>query len=110
MESIQRMHNGPDSDRSRLQMLQNVYGSGLPARMSIERQILSRVERLPGLTSSKLGLESLTGTLDDFGFESYLGLPQDSEVAPPDMHSVMETRLGMNKGGSSTKPMARGLA
>lgn len=65
-----------------------------------------RMERLPGLPSSKLGLESLTGALEDFGFESYLGLPADSEVAPPDLHSQMEQRLGLAPG---TKPMARGL-
>ncbi len=64
------------------------------------------MERLPGLPSSKLGLEALTGTLEDFGFESYLALPADSEVAPPDLHSQMEQRLGLAPG---TKPMARGL-
>lgn len=67
---------------------------------------LCRMERLPGLPSSKLGLESMTGALEDFGFESYLNLPADSEVAPPDLHSQMEQRLGM---AASTKPMARGL-
>ena len=65
-----------------------------------------RHERLPGLPSSKLGLEAMTGALEDFGFESYLGLPQDSEAPPPDLHSQMEQRLGMAAG---TKPMARGL-
>ena len=65
-----------------------------------------RMERLPGLPSAKLGLEAMTGALEDFGFESYLNLPIDSEVAPPDLHSQMEQRLGMAAG---TKPMARGL-
>jgi proteasome maturation protein len=64
------------------------------------------VERLPGLPSSKLGLQSLTGELDDFGFADYLGLPADSEVAPPDLHSQMEAALGL---GAATKPMGRGL-
>ena len=41
VESIQKTH-GLDGERSRLQMLQNVYGSALPARMHIEKQILSR--------------------------------------------------------------------
>lgn len=66
--------------------------------------LLCRVERLPGLPSSRLGLESLTGSLDDFSFSSYLALPGDSEVAPPDMHSVMEKRLGLD-----TKPASRGV-
>jgi proteasome maturation protein len=64
------------------------------------------MERLPGLPSSKLSLEALTGGLEDFGFESYLNLPAESEQQPADLHSQMEQRLGM---GASTKPMARGL-
>jgi proteasome maturation protein len=48
----------------------------------------------------------MTGRLEDFTFEDYLNLPADSEVAPPDLHSQMEQRLGLAPG---TKPMARGL-
>jgi proteasome maturation protein len=64
------------------------------------------MERLPGLPSSKLGLQAITGALEDFGFDDYLRLPSESEVAPPDLHSQMEQRLGM---AANTKPMARGL-
>ncbi|KFM26017.1 Proteasome maturation protein-like protein [Auxenochlorella protothecoides] len=85
-------------------MLKNVYGSGLPARIQIERQILERVGRLPGLPSSRIGLDSMSGALDDFSFEDYLGLPGDSEVAPPDLHSLMEAHLGMAR---VTKPASR---
>ena len=90
---------------TRMQMLRDVYGIAFPAKLEIERQILNKFERLPGLHSSKLGLESLSGALDTFAFESYLGLPEDSELAPPDMHSSMELQLGM----ASTKPATRGL-
>lgn len=130
-------------EESRLALLRNVYGSGLPARIQIERQILARCEvvyrlagmheravacdacerpsdpgtcppfqhwcragRLPGLPSSHIGLESMSGALDDFSFEDYLGLPGDSEVAPPDLHSLMETHLGV---ASVTKPASRGF-
>ena len=65
-----------------------------------------RSERLPGLPSSKLHLASWTGALDDFCFEDYLGLPADSPAPQPDLHSVMEARLGV---APATKPMARGL-
>lgn len=79
------------------EMLQGVYGSALPARMSIERQILGKFERLPGLPSSKLGLESMNGTLDEFSFSSYLNLPNESEVAVQDMHNELEHRYGILK-------------
>lgn len=52
----------------------------------------------------------MTGALDDFGFEDYLGLPGDSPDPQPDLHSQMEARLGMGGGGpASTKPTARGV-
>lgn len=35
-------------DKARMQMLANVYGAALPARMQIERQILERCARLAG--------------------------------------------------------------
>lgn len=88
------------------QMMRDLYGVAFPAKVDIEKQILSKFGRLPGLHSSRLGLESLTGELDQFGFESYLGLPEFSEQLPVDMHSQMEQRLGM---ASSTKPLARGM-
>jgi len=42
-------------------MLAHTYGIAMPAQMDIECQILSRQRRLPGLPSSNLGLEILTG-------------------------------------------------
>jgi proteasome maturation protein len=92
---------------SKAQMLRQLYGAAVPARLQIEQQILGRFERLPGgAPSSRLGAEALSGALEEFGYESYLGLPQDSETAAPDMHSQMEARLGL---GAATKPVARGI-
>jgi proteasome maturation protein len=81
-------------------LLEKVYGSAFPMKMDIERQILSKFQRPPGLVpSSMLGLESLTGSLDDFGFEDYLNDPRESEtLIPVDMHQAMEVRLGLSKG------------
>ncbi len=87
---------------SRDAMLQNVYGSALPAQLAIERQILGRVGRAPGVPSSNVGLEAMTGELDEFGFGSYLGLPAYSEEMPVDMHSQMEAKLKMK-----TAPVTR---
>lgn len=51
VEQIQKL-GGAAGETARLQMLANVYGSGLPARMQIERQILDRQAILPGLVLS----------------------------------------------------------
>ena len=107
VETIQQAGRPEAAAGSKSQMLRQLYGAALPAKMQIEQQILGRFARLPGaVPSSKLGLEALTGGLEEFGYESYIGQPQDSEVAPPDMHSQMEARLGLAAG---TKPVARGI-
>ncbi|WOK99925.1 mitogen-activated protein kinase 9-like [Canna indica] len=70
------------------------YGSAFNLRRDLDAQILSRFQRPPGaLPSSMLGFEALTGGLDDFAFEDYLNLPQDSEsYRPADMHHGIEAR------------------
>jgi proteasome maturation protein len=96
VEVIQSSVNS--SKTSKTEMLSSVYGTALPARMQIEQQLLNRIERLPGLPSSKLGLDSMTGGLDDFSFASYLNLPEEMESGPSaTMHTVMEKKLGLTK-------------
>lgn len=57
-----------------------------------------RQRRLPGLPSSRLGLEIMTGDVDRFSFESYLDRPDERPEAPRgDLHGIMENRLGLNK-------------
>ncbi|PKU74284.1 cyclin-B1-2 [Dendrobium catenatum] len=76
------------------------YGSAFSLKMDLDKQILSRFQRPPGmLPSSMVGLEALTGGLEDFGFEDYLNMPQDAETfRPVDMHHAMEVHLGISKG------------
>eukprot|EP00959_Pyramimonas_sp_CCMP1952_P006024 126229-Pyramimonas_sp.AAC.1 len=93
------LKQGPHNEREmRRKMNDNIYGSALSIREDLDRQILGRIQRLPGLPSARIGLDSLTGDLDKFGFESYLGLPQNSEAAPcNDLHAVMDARIGLTK-------------
>ncbi|XP_031101080.1 cyclin-B1-2-like [Ipomoea triloba] len=62
--------------------------------------LLGRFQRPPGvIPSSMLGLEAMTGALEDFGFEDYLNDPKESETfRPANMHHGMEVRLGLSKG------------
>uniref|UniRef100_A0A2P2KWT9 Cyclin-B1-2-like n=1 Tax=Rhizophora mucronata TaxID=61149 RepID=A0A2P2KWT9_RHIMU len=89
-----------NEEEMRRKILANTYGSAFPLKMDLDRQILSRFQRPPGpVPSSMLGLEALTGSLDDFGFEDYLNDPRESETfRPADMHHGMEVHLGLSKG------------
>ncbi|KAJ4707136.1 cyclin-B1-2 [Melia azedarach] len=58
-------------------ILVSTYGTALPLKMDLDRQILSRFQRPPGaIPSSMLGFEAMTGGLEDFGFEHYLNDPR----------------------------------
>jgi len=77
------------------------HGAAIPAKLDVERQILSQVERLPGsgMPSKRLGLQIMTGDIDRFGFEDYLNMPELSTEGPRlDMHTVMEDRLQLGAG------------
>jgi proteasome maturation protein len=103
VEVVQTSHK-QHAELSRLNMLRDLYGVATPAKQQIERSILERFQRLPGLPSSKLGLESLTGSLDDFTFDSFLGLPHDSDTVGPPLYSQMEAKLRLQ-----TEVFTRGI-
>ncbi len=65
---------------------------------------MSRAGRLPGLSTSQLGLQSMTGELDTFGFDAYLGMPEHSENPGADLHSTMEMQLN-----TGTQPVTRAI-
>ncbi|KAF7811236.1 cyclin-B1-2-like [Senna tora] len=94
-ESVRKTH-----EELKRKCIINTYGTAFPLKMDLDRQILSRFQRPPGvIPSSMLGLEAYTGSLDNIGFEDYLNDPRDSEtLRPVDMHHGMEVRLGLSKG------------
>ena len=53
------------------------------------------MKRLGGLPSSRLGLETMQGKLDDFSFDTYLGQPHNSTTMPIDFHSQLEKECNM---------------
>lgn len=81
--------------RKKLEMMAQAHGAAIPAKLDIERQILSQVERLPGpIQSKRLGLQIMTGDIDRFGFEDYLNQASMREEEPiADTHSIMEAKL-----------------
>ncbi|XP_031491044.1 cyclin-B1-2-like isoform X1 [Nymphaea colorata] len=71
LQSLDSM-TGKQAEMKRM-LLGNTYGSAFHLRMDLDKQILSRFQRPSGvLPSSMVGLEALTGSLEDFGFEDYL--------------------------------------
>eukprot|EP00413_Alexandrium_margalefii_P042206 CAMPEP_0204589776 /NCGR_PEP_ID=MMETSP0661-20131031/49402_1 /ASSEMBLY_ACC=CAM_ASM_000606 /TAXON_ID=109239 /ORGANISM="Alexandrium margalefi, Strain AMGDE01CS-322" /LENGTH=148 /DNA_ID=CAMNT_0051599731 /DNA_START=65 /DNA_END=511 /DNA_ORIENTATION=+ len=77
-----------------------VFGQHAPVRAKLERELLAQFQRLPGLPSSLVGLETVldmdeTIEFEDiFDREEHLPMPK---LAGPNrgLHDVMEQRLNM---------------
>merc|ERR1719378_331675 len=55
-----------------------IYGQHAPLKAKMEREILSQFQRLPGLPSSMIGLETLLGKDDKIEFEDVLDLEENA--------------------------------
>ena len=96
-------------------LLASVYGAALPMALRTEIETLAKVQRLPGLPSSRVGLECLLGRDETLDFEDFLGLPQDSEHEPVDQRFLLEQKYGLlpragREGPNANLGVARGAA
>merc|ERR1712194_786804 len=77
-----------------------VHGAHAPLRAKMERELLSQFQRLPGLPSSLVGLETVLDMDDTIEYEEIFNLEAEATVSRTvgpnfGMHQVMEARLGM---------------
>ncbi|KAI9146114.1 proteasome maturation factor UMP1-domain-containing protein [Paraphysoderma sedebokerense] len=72
----------------------SMYGIHQPIRLQMEKALVSQVQRLPVLPSSRLGLEILSGKDTTLDVEDFLGEPT-MYMETIDVHTSMEKRLGM---------------
>ena len=87
-------------------LMSSVYGAHLPMAMRMEMETLAKVQRLPGLPSSRVGLECLMGRDETIDFEDFLGLPQDSEQEPVDQRFLLEQRHNLLPNAGRCAPNA----
>ncbi|CAJ1337603.1 unnamed protein product [Effrenium voratum] len=77
-----------------------VYGQHAPLRAKMERELLSQFQRLPGLPSSLVGLETVLDMDETIEFEDIMNLEANSAMSRftgPNrgLHDIMEQRLNM---------------
>jgi len=81
----------------------NVYGTHLPMRIKMEMNILSQVQRLPGLRSSHVGMDTILGRDETIDFEDFLGVPEMNEQEL-DMRHALEQKYGLLPASSVIGP------
>eukprot|EP00927_Polykrikos_kofoidii_P077670 TRINITY_DN7458_c1_g2_i2.p2 TRINITY_DN7458_c1_g2~~TRINITY_DN7458_c1_g2_i2.p2 ORF type:complete len:142 (+),score=37.78 TRINITY_DN7458_c1_g2_i2:68-493(+) len=91
---------GRRSEQQEMMTKAVVYGQHAPLRAKMERELLSQFQRLPGLPSSFIGLETVLGMEDKIEFEDVFNLeahaPTSKTVGPNwGLHDAMEARLNM---------------
>eukprot|EP00210_Caulerpa_lentillifera_P007607 g7265.t1 len=86
-----------DTFKKKCRLLRDLYGSALPARMQIERQILQRRGRMPPFSSSNFGSEIYFDEVGTFGMESCFAFDDFSERIPIDTHSQMEAQFSLSQ-------------
>ncbi|KAJ8297458.1 hypothetical protein KUTeg_023989 [Tegillarca granosa] len=75
-------------------MLRNTIGVHAPLKLQMEKHVALKMQRLPGLPSSNLMMDTLTGRDDMIEFEDFLGDPVNSErMGHP--HVMMEKQLNI---------------
>eukprot|EP00439_Symbiodinium_sp_Y106_P068956 s1975_g11.t2 len=77
-----------------------VFGQHAPLKAKMERELLSQFQRLPGLPSSLVGLETVMDMEDTIEFEDIMNLEANSALSRftgPNrgLHDIMEQRLNM---------------
>ncbi len=70
---IQLMQNRSDMEWNfKLDTVRRTYGSHMAMRLATEKQVMSRMRRLPGLETSSIGMETVLGSDESIDFRDYL--------------------------------------
>ncbi|XP_034302756.1 proteasome maturation protein [Magallana gigas] len=75
-------------------MLRNTQGIHMPLRLQMEKNVAQKINRLPGMHSSNLMSDTLSGRDEMIDFEDILNNPADCEVMG-DTHLLMDRRAGL---------------
>jgi hypothetical protein len=98
VDHMQRVAPGPGQHRD-LSFARHVYGSGLAMTLAIEQKIAAQHEltsTAPGIPSSGLYGEIVTGNDTKLDFRDFLALPQyQPDLSKEVPHVAMERQLGM---------------
>lgn len=95
IEGVERRAAGAEFS-SKIERVRRTYGSHMAMRIATEQAQFNREHRLPGLPSSKIGLEILSGKDNTIEFADFLNNPQERADPPKvDFHRVTEIKHGL---------------
>ena len=91
-------NNAVHSEKQNLQQLSVLYGSHMPMRFVMERNILAQTRRLGGYGSSMFGLNMHMDRYDELDFSDILNDPyQCPETDKAGIHSHVAKQFGISR-------------
>ncbi|KAF0682460.1 Aste57867_25412 [Aphanomyces stellatus] len=79
----------------KMNTVEQIYGKAAAMRLRTEKVLLEQHTRLPGLPSSRVGLDTVLGNDELIDFCDVLNDPQESTEVPFRVHDVMEVKLAI---------------
>ncbi|DBA03159.1 TPA: hypothetical protein N0F65_003879 [Lagenidium giganteum] len=75
--------------------VEQVYGKAASMRLRTEKAVMEQFVRLPGLASSRAGLDTITGDDEQLSFNDFLNDPNEHPEHTFKVHETMEVKLGI---------------
>ncbi|CAK4081292.1 unnamed protein product [Aphanomyces euteiches] len=97
VHEVQRLeiHRRLRGFEGKMNTVEQIYGKAAAMRLRTEKMLLEQNTRLPGLPSSRAGLDTILGNDDVIDFTDVLNVPEENPEAPFRVHDVMEVKLAI---------------
>ncbi|KDO35729.1 hypothetical protein SPRG_18875 [Saprolegnia parasitica CBS 223.65] len=97
VHEVQRleMHRRVHGFEAKMNSVEQIYGKAAAMRLRTEKIMLEQHVRLPGLPSSRVGLDTLMGNDDTLDFADILNEPQENPEVHFRVHDAMEVKLAI---------------
>ncbi|KAF4317673.1 hypothetical protein BBO99_00001049 [Phytophthora kernoviae] len=97
LHEVQRLQTTQRQTNWELKMatVEQVYGKAAAMRLRTEKSVMEQFTRLPGLPSSHVGLDTLTGADEQIEFADFLNDPNEHPENTFRVHEAMEVKLSI---------------
>ncbi|TMW68648.1 hypothetical protein Poli38472_006116 [Pythium oligandrum] len=94
VQQLQTMHRRNQFEL-KMATVEQVYGKAAAMRLRTEKAVMEQFGRLPGLPSSRIGLDTVTGADEELNFSDFLNDPNEHPEHNFRVHEAMEVKLSI---------------
>ncbi|KAJ0408105.1 hypothetical protein P43SY_002075 [Pythium insidiosum] len=94
VQQLQAMHRR-NTWELKMATAEQIYGKGAAMRLRTEKAVMEQFGRMPGLPSSHVGLDTITGADEEITFNDFLNDPAEHPEHSFRVHDAMEVKLAI---------------